>query len=156
MVKWSLSLVVLSVLLWLVAAAYLFSQEDYAPKRGSLTYYIGISNVVRGVPLVAPVHEPEYFGSVGDGNKPPQSKVVYETYETNASKIWIASEGYFNQNGFEASNPMPLHATHPQYLPNERVIQQGQFTSKSGELIVVMLTQSAGESRFKIRISHFD
>ena len=155
-VKWLVSLVALSVLLWMSAAAYLFLQEDYAPERGSLTYYMGISSVLRGVPLIAPVNEPEYFGSVGGGNKPSQSEVSYETDEPNASTIWVATERYFNQHGFGTPDPTVSPITHPELESDDRVIQQGQFTSKAGELIVVVLTQSDGQNRFRVRISHFD
>ena len=144
------------MLLWMAAAAYFFSQEDYAPERGSLTYYIGISSMVRGAPLIAPVSEPEYFGSVGDGNKPSQSEVSYETDEPKASTIWVATERYLNQHGFGSRDPAALPPKYPELLPEERVVQQGEFTSKSGELIVVVLTQDAGRTRYKVRISHFD
>lgn len=144
------------MLLWVAAAAYFFSQEDYAPERGSLTYYIGISSMIRGAPLIAPVNEPAYFGSVGDGNKPSQSEVSYETDEPNASTIWVATERYLNQHGFGSPDPAALPLKHPELSPEEQVVQEGEFTSKSGELVVVVLTQAAGRNRYKVRISHFD
>jgi hypothetical protein len=156
LVKWLLSLVALSLLLLMAAAAYFFSHEDYAPERGSLSYYIGISGMVRGAPLIAPVGAPAYFGSVGDGNKPPQSEVSYETDEPNASAIWLTTERYLNQHGFDSRDPAASPPKHPEFSPEERVVQQGEFTSKSGELIVVVLTQTAERNRYKVRISHFD
>jgi hypothetical protein len=155
LVKWLLSLVGLSLLLWMAVAAYFFSQEDYTPERGSLNYYLGISSMIRGVPLIAPVNPPEYFGSVGDGNKPPQSEVSYETDEPKASTIWVATERYLNQHGFWSREPASS-PPHPELSFEERVVQEGEFTSKAGELIVVMLTQTAGQNRYKVRISHFD
>ncbi len=156
LVKWLLFLGVLSLLLWMAAAAYLFSQEDFVPERGSLTYYIGISSLVRGAPLIAPVNDPEYFGTVGDGSKSPQSGVSYETDEPDAQTIWVATERYLNQHGFGSPDTISSPPTHPELFPEERLVQEGEFTSKSGELIVVVLTQAAGRNRYKVRISHFD
>ena len=76
---WSLVLCLpLAVFGWLAAALCLISQEDYTPEPGSFTYYIGISSLVRHAPLVGALGKAEYFGTVGDGNKPPHGLVSYD------------------------------------------------------------------------------
>ena len=153
--KWLSVLAVVSALLWLAAAAYLFSQEDYAPERGSLTYYLGISSLVRGAPMVEPAQEPVYFGSVGDGNKPPQSEVSYETRATDPLQAWSATDKYRNERGF--SVPAGAAAGAPADFPSdERVVKSAEFRSPSGELVEVALTQAADSKRYRLRISHFD
>ena len=64
---------------WLAVYGFLISQEDYSPERGSLRYYVGISSLIRNAPATGTMAQPTYFGSVGDGNKPPQSEMTFET-----------------------------------------------------------------------------
>ncbi len=145
-----------AVAIWLASAAFLFSQEDYSPKPGSLIYYIGISKIVRGAPLVRPASEPLYFGSVGDGNKPPQTEVSYESEAPNALEVWAPTERYLNQHDFRSRGSSAQLSSQREFLVNEHVVQQGEFISASGELIVVLLTQEAEGQRYRMRISHFE
>lgn len=153
-IKWLCALAAAWMLLWLSVAAHLFSQEDYAPRRGSLTYYVGISSLVRGAPLVEPAGEPAYFGSVGDGNKPPQSEVSYETLAADPRRVWSTLEKYLDGRGFAAQAPQagaPVDSS-----PNQRVLKSGEFRSASGEMVEVVLTQAVDSGRRSLRISHFD
>ena len=67
---WSVvTLAAVALAIWAAAYAWLFSQEDYAPKPGTLAYYVGMSSLVRHAPVANAAGAPDYFGSVGDGDK---------------------------------------------------------------------------------------
>lgn len=113
---WSLVLCLpLAVFGWLAAALCLISQEDYTPEPGSFTYYIGISSLVRHAPLVGALGKAEYFGTVGDGNKPPHGLVSYDVEfasigpATHAFDAYLLGKGYSRTADDETPPPLLRH-----------------------------------------------
>lgn len=151
-VKWLFALAGLWLAAWLAIVASLFSQEDYAPSPGSLTYYFGISELIRGAPVIAPAAEPAYFGSVGDGGKPPLSEVSYETGEKSAERLWSALELHLAERGFGRL----VDAAPAQLADGEERVREAEFAAASGEQVAVLLSWMAGAKRYKVRITHFE
>lgn len=61
----------------IITLAYLFSAADYVVHPGSPAYYVGISSVIRHLELPQGALGREYYGTVGDGNKAPQSQLGF-------------------------------------------------------------------------------
>jgi hypothetical protein len=151
-VKWLLALAGLWSIAWLAIVAYLFSQEDYAPRRGSPAYYVGISELIRDAPVVAPAADPAYFGSVGDGGKPPLSEVSYETGEKSAQRLWSAIELHLEKRGFGRL----ADAAPAQLADGEQRVREAEYAAASGEQVAVLLSWMAEAKRYKVRITHFE
>ena len=99
---WSVvTLAAVALAIWAAAYAWLFSQEDYAPKPGTLAYYVGMSSLVRHAPVANAAGAPDYFGSVGDGDKAPRSEVSYAVSPGSVDDAYASMDAYLQSRGFQ-------------------------------------------------------
>lgn len=69
--------------------------------------------------------QPTYFGSVGDGNKPPQSEMTFETSAKDITEATAALTSYlrqkdFHQRSIEAENAAASFVPEESALSNTR------------------------------------
>lgn len=147
--------VVLTPALFLAAFLFLVSQEDYTPAPGTLTYYLGISSLVRGAPLAGAAGPPHYYGTVGDGNKQARSEVAYELPPENLNQAMAAINAYLLQNGqherpLEAADQAAVRAFYGD------LFRYAEYTSPQGGLVVVMVQSLMEDSRiYRISVSEY-
>lgn len=146
----------LTVLFWLGTALCLISQEDYQPEPGSFTYYMGISSLVRHAPLAGALGKAQYFGTVGDGNKPPHGLVSYEVEFDNIRSAALAFDAYLLGHGYSRS---AQEAPDPG-LGEGWLVRHAGYAAASGEAVhvEVVLDTSArqGPVRYLITLTHYD
>ncbi len=155
---WSLVLCLpLAVFGWLAAALCLISQEDYTPEPGSFTYYIGISSLVRHAPLVGALGKAEYFGTVGDGNKPPHGLVSYDVEFASIGPATHAFDAYLLGKGY--SRTADDETPGPSYGMGRRV-RHARYTASSGQVVYVEVVQASsteqGPVRYRATMAHYD
>lgn len=154
---WSLVLCLpLAVFGWLAAALCLISQEDYTPEPGSFTYYIGISSLVRHAPLVGALGKAEYFGTVGDGNKPPHCLVSYGVGFGNIGPATLALDAYLLGSGYARR---AIETPGPSF-DDGRLVRHARYAADSGEVVHVEVVQDAsaiqGAARYVLTMAHYD
>jgi hypothetical protein len=140
---------------WAFTYLRLISQEDYSPRRGSLAYYVGISSLVRNAPTTDALGEPDYFGSVGDGNKPPQSELSYATAADRLEPAGQALQAYLLGRGFQPRTA-PARPADSALAQGEQLIRQSEYASASGEIATLVLAADASAHAFRITLTHYD
>ncbi len=155
---WSLVLCLpLAVFGWLAATLCLISQEDYTPEPGSFTYYIGISSLVRHAPLVGALGKAEYFGTVGDGNKPPHDLMSYDVEFASIGPATHAFDAYLLGKGY--SRTADDETPGPSYGMGRRV-RHARYTASSGQVVYVEVVQASsaeqGPVRYRATMAHYD
>ena len=155
---WSLVFLVFAVSAsWVAVYGFLISQEDYLPERGSLRYYVGISSLIRNAPATGTMTEPAYFGSVGDGNKPPQSEMTFETRAQDLTQATAAITSYLRQKDFHQRSTDAENAAAASFVPEgERLVQYAQYASSAGEVAVLAVTQAIATGLCKVTLTHYD
>ncbi|AKJ31965.1 hypothetical protein [Caldimonas brevitalea] len=136
----------------LAAIAYLFSQEDYTPQPGSLTYYLGISSLVRNAPIAAALQPAEYFGSVGDGNKLPQSQVSFYVSQADAAQAWRTLQRYLDEQGFSHAPP----DSGSQAQTASTTAKEAQYTSPTDGSVLMTLEEVPAAAGLRVSLTHFD
>ncbi|PIF92745.1 hypothetical protein CLU86_3694 [Acidovorax sp. 62] len=101
----------LALLAWPLGMLWVLSHEDYHPEPGTLDYYLGLSSLVRGVPLPADGDAPEYYGSTGDGPKQPVSMVTLQVPPEQASATLARLQAYLQTKGLQPTGPFKYEAT---------------------------------------------
>lgn len=101
----------LALLAWPLGMLWVLSHEDYHPEPGTLDYYLGLSSLVRGVPLPADGDAPQYYGSTGDGPKPPVSMVTLQVPPDQASATLARLQAYLQTKGLQSTGPFKHEAT---------------------------------------------
>lgn len=101
----------LALLAWPLGMLWVLSHEDYHPEPGTLDYYLGLSSLVRGVPLPANGDAPEYYGSTGDGPKQPVSMVTLQVPPEQASATLARLQAYLQTKGLQPTGPFKHEAT---------------------------------------------
>lgn len=149
--------IIFSCLIWLIAFWYLIHQEDYSPKPGSIIYYIGISSLVRNAPISGAIAQPEYFGSVGDGNKPPQSEMSFIENEQNAKKSIDALTNYLHQKSFQQR---PITTNKEKFATSlipegEHLYSYTEYVSSSGEVALLTMTKVEAGNHYRVTITHY-
>ncbi|KFJ09236.1 hypothetical protein DR66_166 [Delftia acidovorans] len=141
---------------WLAVYGFLISQEDYSPERGSLRYYVGISSLIRNAPATGTMAQPAYFGSVGDGNKPPQSEMTFETSANDITEATAAITSYLRQKDFHQRSIDAENAAASFVPEGERLVQYAQYASSAGEVAVLAVTQAMATGLCKVTLTHYD
>ena len=144
----------LGLSLWIAAWVFLVSQEDYTPAPGSLTYYLGISALVRQAPLARATDAPEYYGTVGDGNKLPQSLVSYAVEQRDVGAALQAMEGYLRQGGWQP-RPVDTPGAAASWAAHGETIRYAEYASAAGEVAVLEATRSGAPGRYAIILTHY-
>lgn len=144
-----------SLALWVSAWLFLISQEDFTPKRGTLTYYLGISSLVRGAPAVGVATEPEYFGTVGDGNKQPRSEVSFEVSRNDMGRAVVAVNAYLLQNGLQerALEPSELEAVQAH---NGYFVRYAEYASVADGVVAVTVQPVRPGVLYSVTVSHYE
>lgn len=136
---------------FLVTLASLFAAEDYGVQPGSPAYYVGISSVIRRLELPHGAQAREYRGSVGDGNKAPQSQLGFDAAHHLAAQAWDAMDGQLRGLGFHPSGTHQRTA-----FP---VTREQEYLSTQDDLIVVSTQVDPDDSvqgPVRFFITHFD
>lgn len=144
----------LGLSLWIAAWVFLVSQEDYTPAPGSLTYYLGISPLVRQAPLAQATGSPEYYGTVGDGNKLPQSLVSYAVEQRDVRAALQAMDGYLRQVGWQP-RPVDTSGAAATLAAHGETIHYAEYASADGEVAVLQATRSGSPGRHAITLTHY-
>jgi hypothetical protein len=133
----------------------IFKSEDFYPEKGSLTYYIGISSLIRNTPIIENIGRPVYYGSVGDGSKPPQSKVTYETKSISTQDIENKIEFFLNSNGFKNDNQKktPWNLFDPE---EKKLLRQHDYKSVSDESASLLIYEAIKTKNLQIEITHYE
>ena len=142
----------------LATLAYLFAVEDYVTQPGSPVYYLGISPLVRGVQVPDGAQAREYFGSVGDGNKPAQSQLSFKVPPETADAVW-------DQVARQLQN-LALHSVSAgdssTVTSNKHTVSPGlreaQYTSGDHDLVLLTTypDSDGGTPLIRFEITHFD
>lgn len=144
---------------WLLAFWYLVHLEDYSPKPGSIVYYIGISSLVRNAPVPDAAAEPEYFGSVGDGNKLPQSEISFATHAQHVGRAMDALSSYLRKASFQ-QRPVSADAVNnaASLIPEGvHLASYTEYVSSASEVVVLTVTKAAdADNRYKVTMTHYD
>ena len=130
--------------------------QDYSPERGSLRYYVGISSLIRNAPATGTMAQPTYFGSVGDGNKPPQSEMTFETSAKDITEATAALTSYLRQKDFHQRSIEAENAAASFVPEGERLVQYAQYASSAGEVAVLAVTQAIATGLCKVTLTHYD
>lgn len=155
---WSVvTLAAVALAIWAAAYAWLFSQEDYAPKPGTLAYYVGMSSLVRHAPVANAAGAPDYFGSVGDGDKAPRSEVSYAAAPGRVDEAYASMDAYLQSRGFQ---PRPAEAAGmvaAALADGEELVRHAEYQSGSGELVVLAVSRTADPADgYRITLTHWD
>lgn len=148
----------------LITIGYMFSMEDFVAQPGSPVYYAGISPLIRGLAIPEGAQGQEYFGSVGDGNKQPQSQLGFTMAADAGPLVWNALDAQLLGKGlqhFSASRAGTDSAT--AYSTNLSTvlppIREVQYRSVQGDLVVLAMhaiPEPNGQGAVRFSITHFD
>ena len=149
----------LALLAWPLGMLWVLSHEDYHPAPGSLDYYLGLSSLVRGVPLPAEGDAPEYYGSTGDGPKPPVSMVTLQVPPEQAAATLSRLQSYLQSRGLQPTGPATREATDTAALQDweyatpqrteEVVLRQVELTDTTART-------GAASRRVTFSVMHYD
>lgn len=149
----------LALLAWPLGMLWVLSHEDYHPEPGSLDYYLGLSSLVRGVPLPADGDAPQYYGSTGDGPKPPVSMVTLQVPPDQASATLVRLQAYLQTKGLQPTGPFQHEAT------DTATLQDWEYANPQRTQVVVLrqmvpahaTARTAGASRrVTFSVVHYD
>lgn len=115
----------------------LFAESLYTHK-GSFAYYIAIPSLIKEVPEIDSINKPVYYSSVGDGVKPPQYEVTYQTIG-QCKDILEKLEAYFIKHGFKKN---PESAELNIALSNTMSVVHISVKSKGHKMMKVRVTQT--------------
>jgi hypothetical protein len=73
--------------------------QSVASSRGSISYWVTVSPILRGVPILAPATPPRYHASAGDKTKPSESSLAYIS-STESSQVQSAMDLYLTSKGY--------------------------------------------------------
>ena len=138
---------------------YLFSVEDYVTRPGSPVYYLGISSLVRDVIVPEGAQGREYFGSVGDGNKPAQSQLSFKVPPAAADAVWNQVTGQLQNLALHSVRAEGNEST---IISNKSIVSPGireaQYTSVKHDLVLLTTYQDsdAGTPSIRFELTHFD
>ncbi|EHL23093.1 hypothetical protein KYG_09660 [Acidovorax sp. NO-1] len=138
---------------------YFFSVEDYVTRPGSPVYYLGISSLVRDIQVPDGAQGREYFGSVGDGNKPSQSQLSFKVPPDTADAVW---DEMTRQMQNLALHSVSTGGNDPTVVSNKNTVSPGireaQYTSDKHDLVLLTTYQDsdAGAPSIRFEITHFD
>lgn len=124
----------------IITLAYLFSAEDYVVHPGSPAYYVGISPVIRRLELPHGALGREYYGTVGDGNKAPQSQLGFHMAGDQAAQAWSDMDGQLRRLGFHPASTMAGQADADTHLNTASVspaIREADYLRTQDELVVL-------------------
>lgn len=136
-----LALAIAMPLAWLGTVAYLFSLEDYHPRPGTWLFRVGLSSLVRTAPVELAVGTPDYFGSVGDGAKLPQSEVSMLVSREDSEAARLAWQAHLHDAGFAPAVPQPtlMEAGEMSYIgPNGQSAVLGAWRRDDDELVLML------------------
>jgi len=138
---------------------YLFSVEDYVTRPGSPVYYLGISSLVRDVQVPDVAQGREYFGSVGDGNKPAQSQLSFKVPPDTADAVW---DQVSRQLQNLALHSVSATGNESAVASNKNIVSPGlreaQYTSDKRDLVLLTTYQDSdgGTPLIRFEITHYD
>ena len=138
---------------------YLFVVEDYVTKPGSPVYYLGISSLIRNLQVPDGAQGREYFGSVGDGNKPAQSQLSFKVPPATAGAVWGEMTRQLQNLALYS---VSTKGNEPMVASNKHTVSPGlreaQYTSAKHDLVLLTTyDDSEGGSRsIRFEITHFD
>jgi hypothetical protein len=141
---------------WMGAGLYMVSLDSYTPQPGTLNYYLGISRLVRNVPLVNNLEPPVFYGTVGDGAMSPHTVVSYPVAAVDAQAAKRAVERYLFERDFRATESLPSPPREPGDPVVEQRIYQSTWTSPSGELVIAELSALPGTQQIRLSVTHYD
>lgn len=147
--------VLLSVALMWAAFLFLVSQEDYQPAPGTLTYYVGISSLVRGVVLPGAAGAPHYYGTVGDGNKQARSEVAYEVPPERLDEAVAAVHAYLLRNGLH-ERAMDAQGRAVVQTHYGELVRYAEYKSPRGGLVVLIVEPLRGEPNHRLSVSDYE
>jgi hypothetical protein len=113
-----------------------------------------MSGLIRGVPIIEPVDEPEYYGSTGDGNKPPQSAVIYLTRNRNGNLLAMQISAYLQSVGFALDTSKDSHE--PLFFSQMKPIYDARFTGRGSQAVAVLISPTSGPEQLEVRIIHYE
>ncbi|MFY3383503.1 hypothetical protein [Paracidovorax sp. MALMAid1276] len=137
---------------------YLFAVEDYVTQPGSPAYYLGISSLIRDLQVPDFAQGREYFGSVGDGNKAPQSQLSFKVPPEAVTAVWDQMNLQLQAlnvqpvgTGPDAQATSNMHAVSPG-------LREAAYTSKTHDLVLLATYEDsdAGTPSIRFEITHFD
>ena len=145
-----------------ITLAYLFSAGDYVVHPGSPAYYVGISSAVRSLELPRGALEREYYGTVGDGNKAPQSQLGFQVAYDQVAEAWDDMDGQLRRLGLRPASTSAGQADASTHLHTASVsppTREAKYLSLQDELVVLSAhaisdADPGGSVRFSI--THFD
>lgn len=142
------------VLMW-AAFLFLISQEDYQPAPGTLTYYLGISSLVRGVVLPSAAGAPHYYGTVGDGNKQARSEVAYDVLPERLDEAVAGVHAYLLRNGLhERALDAEGRAMVQAYYGEP--VRYTKYEAPQGGLVVLIVEPLRGGPTHRLSVSDYD
>ncbi|MFN4121401.1 hypothetical protein [Acidovorax sp.] len=147
--------VLLPVALMWAAFLFLISQEDYQPAPGTLTYYLGISSLVRGVVVPGAAGAPHYYGTVGDGNKPARSEVAYEVPPEHLEETVAAVHAYLLRNGLHERAVDAEGRAMVQAYYGE-LVRYTEYEAPQGGLVVLIVEPLRGGPTHRLSVSDYD
>ena len=137
-----------------ITLAYLFSAGDYVVQPGSPAYYVGISSVVRSLELPRGALEREYYGTVGEGNKAPQSQLGFQVDHDQVAEAWDGMDEQLRRFGLRPASTTAGDTA--SVLPPMR---EARYLSTQDELVVLSAHASPDadpRGRVRFAITHFD
>lgn len=149
----------LALLAWPLGMLWVLSHEDYHPEPGTLDYYLGLSSLVRGVPLPAEGDAPEYYGSTGDGPKQPVSMVTLQVPPEQAAATLAQLQAYLQARGLQPTGPAMREAT------DTATLQDWEYaTPQRTEVVVLRQVEpthpaahtGAASRRVTLSVMHYD
>ncbi len=140
--------------------ACLFAAEDYVVQPGSPMYYVGISPVIRSLKAPQGAVGREYFGSVGDGNKAPQSQLGFDVAQHTQGEVWKDLDAQLRRQGLQPVTTMAVPADARRHPGTEAAPPtEAEYRSAQHELVLVSAhwVQRAGAADVvRFSITHFD
>ena len=134
---------------------YFFAEENYYPSPGSLEFYLKLSPVIRNLPVIAPQNAPAYFGSTGDGPKPPQSSVSYPTREKNVQELVANISNYLHQQQFALDTSEDTAPVADE--SDKKVLYQAGFIKAGGnESVLFQIRSLPDKDDLEISVTHFE
>lgn len=157
--RWAAVAATALVLAAMATLGYLFAVEDYVTRPGSPVYYLGISSLVRDVQVPDGAQGREYFGSVGDGNKPAQSQLSFKVPPATADAVCDAMTRQLQNL---ALHSVSTGGSDPTVASNKHTVSPGlreaQYTSAKHDLVLLTTYEDSdgGTPSIRFEITHFD
>ncbi|WKB54408.1 hypothetical protein [Eleftheria terrae] len=147
---------VIPIVLWVIFAVVVFSEENYYPEKNSFAYFMGLSSFIRGAPDDGCLDKATFFGTAGDGNKPASSELSCIIPPGKEELFWAKYVRYIEKQNASSRDEVAANLYVGFYVPGAEVVKAKKLLIDSHDEGYLILLGDAAKKSFWIKLVHYD